>query len=512
MSKQRCLCERNSRGKVRWDLLIMLLAVWNAFQIPINVAFPGSFFDSTYFLILNFFIDIGFLLDIIVNFRTTFLNKKTQEEVSNSYLIAVEYLKTRFTVDLLATIPFDNIGGFFIPEDQTVILQIFGLLKLVRILRLSRIITFLNVKSDLKMSLKIFKIIFFLVIYLHCVACTWYWIASLDESWLPRTYVFIRGDFYKTSDFTKYLEALYHAVLLFTGNDIQASKTLELAFCVPVLIIGALMNANIFGEVAVIVTSANRKSMKFQERIDMTRNSMKNLNLPESIQQKVINFMTFTQNLLDSQKEMQEFLFMISPSLRMEVVKHMFLTIVENNKYLFNKELIEFISRYLQVEIYMPEAQIVSEGDAGDTLYFLSKGECEVLIKDERKRDQLARYLVTGSIFGEIALIYRCKRTATVRTKNYCSTTCISRYEFFTLGQSFSDFFQKMKSNVRKLYIDKNKSFLYTLIKQVDYLKDLTDDTIEELCYSMRKEYIEVGSDIFRVNDPIDSIYFIING
>ena len=64
------------------------------------------------------------------------------------------------------------------------------------------------------------------------------------------------------------------------------------------------------------------------------------------------------------------------------------------------------------------------------------------------------------------------------------------------IGYSFS-FFQKMKSNVRKLYIDKNKSFLYTLIKQVDYLKDLTDDTIEELCYSMRKEYIEVGSDIF---------------
>ncbi len=114
---------------------------------------------------------------------------------------------------------------------------------------------------------------------------------------------------------------------------------------------------------------------------------MKNLNLPENIQQKVVNFMTFTQNLLDSQKEMQEFLFMISPSLRMEVVKHMFLTVVDTNKYLFSKELVEFISRYLRVQIFMPEAQVVSEGDSGDTLFFLSKGECEVLIKDERKRD-----------------------------------------------------------------------------------------------------------------------------
>ena len=33
----------------------------------------------------------------------------------------------------------------------------------------------------------------------------------------------------------------------------------------------------------------------------------------------------------------------------------------------------------------MPEADIINEGDPADTLYFLSTGDCEVLIKDERK-------------------------------------------------------------------------------------------------------------------------------
>lgn len=199
---------------------------------------------------------------------------------------------------------------------------------------------------------------------------------------------------------------------------------------------------------------------------------------------------------------------MISPSLRMQVVKHMFMKVYKSN----NTGLVNFISRYLQVRIFMPEAQIISEGDQGDTLYFLSKGDCEVLIKDERKRDQLARYLTSGAVFGEISLIYRCKRTATVRTKNYCQTTCISRYEFFTLGQSYPEFYQKLKSNVRKLYVDKNKNFLYTLIRQVDYLQNLSMDTVEELCYSVKKEYIDVGSDLFRANDLTDQIYFIIDG
>jgi len=35
----------------------------------------------------------------------------------------------------------------------------------------------------------------------------------------------------------------------------------------------------------------------------------------------------------------------------------------------------------------MPEAEIVSEGDNAGHLYFLSKGECEVLVKDEWKKD-----------------------------------------------------------------------------------------------------------------------------
>ena len=50
-----------------------------------------------------------------------------------------------------------------------------------------------------------------------------------------------------------------------------------------------------------------------------------------------------------------------------------------------------------------------------------------------------------------------------------------------------------MKANVRKLYVDKSKNFLYTLVKQIEYMKDLSDDTIEDLCYSMKKDYIEAG-------------------
>lgn len=124
-------------------------------------------------------------------------------------------------------------------------------------------------------------------------------------------------------------------------------------------------------------------------------------------------------------------------------MQHMSMKVFTMNKYLFkgNKEIIKCLTRYLEVKIFMPEAEIISEGDSAGHLYFLSKGDCEVLIKDERKKDQISRYLSAGHIFGEIALIYRCRRTATIRTMNYCNCTSITRYEFFSIGQAFPEFF-----------------------------------------------------------------------
>lgn len=67
--------------KVKWDIIVMLLAAWNTFQIPIDVSFkPESFKSSTMFWV-NSFVDLCFFLDILANFRSAYINPKTGEEV-----------------------------------------------------------------------------------------------------------------------------------------------------------------------------------------------------------------------------------------------------------------------------------------------------------------------------------------------------------------------------------------------------------------------------------------------
>ena len=53
-------------------------------------------------------------------------------------------------------------------------------------------------------------------------------------------------------------------------------------------------------------------------------------------------------------------------------------------------------------------------------MYFIAKGECSVSVRDSNKVEQKnQKQLKEGSHFGEIAMIYKCRRTATVSSLNY---------------------------------------------------------------------------------------------
>ena len=60
-------------------------------------------------------------------------------------------------------------------QSDEVIFKFFGALKLVRVMRLSKIITYLRSTEEFKAFLKLNKLIFFLIIYLHTFACLWWW-------------------------------------------------------------------------------------------------------------------------------------------------------------------------------------------------------------------------------------------------------------------------------------------------------------------------------------------------
>lgn len=262
------------------------------------------------------------------------------------------------------------------------------LLKLIRLTRLSRVITYLNFKSNVKMFIRLGKLIFFLILYLHLIGCFWFYIARQDEKWFPpldeNSGV---TDIYTASSVTQYITSLYYSVLLLAGNDMLPQGNIQVIFTTIMIFAASIINANIFGNIAVLLQQIYRKTSLFQEKLENATSTMKSLNVPNSLQKTIQEYLTSTQSTLDQQNEFDMFLTMLSPSLKNEVTKHIFHDALLSNEIFIGKaEIISNILHDLNTNLYFPENEICRQGDEGKELYFIARGEVDVLVQDENEQ------------------------------------------------------------------------------------------------------------------------------
>lgn len=83
----------HDKKRIYWDLFIMLFALWNSIQIPFSIAFNEDQDQSTFNLILNLFVDSFFIADLFINFRTSYLDEESGEEIVSDRKIFIQYMK-----------------------------------------------------------------------------------------------------------------------------------------------------------------------------------------------------------------------------------------------------------------------------------------------------------------------------------------------------------------------------------------------------------------------------------
>ena len=117
-------------------------------------------------------------------------------------------------------------------------------------------------------------------------------------------FIFLETPLYTEDRDYKYLNSVYHSVMLFGVNEMASRTSAELAISSFIMLMSAMVNANIFGAMAVMIQQMNRKSVEFQEKIDLSNTAMKNLKLSSGIQRAVADYLIYTQNTQDQQKEL----------------------------------------------------------------------------------------------------------------------------------------------------------------------------------------------------------------
>lgn len=155
--------------------------------------------------------------------------------------------------------------------------------------------------------------------YIHCTGCAWFSIAKIDETWIPPLDLGSDHVIYKESLLRQYFIGIYHSVLMMMGNDIYPVGDLQVFFVVFANTLGAILNANILGNMAVLIQDLNKKTDAFQKRLDQVNTAMHNIKLPQDIQARVVGFLQYTQQSQENQRELNLFIQNISPSLKMQV-------------------------------------------------------------------------------------------------------------------------------------------------------------------------------------------------
>lgn len=150
-----------------------MIVFYDCFMVPFKNTFGSHTFGERSTLVLNIVdnsIKCIFALDIILCFRKSYLHERSSKEIRDSKMIAMNYLKFYFWIDLLSAIPFDLI------VDNS-FLRLVSLVKMFRLLRLSKIVSYLNITTATRAKIRIIYLAITLIICIHWVACYYYSIA-----------------------------------------------------------------------------------------------------------------------------------------------------------------------------------------------------------------------------------------------------------------------------------------------------------------------------------------------
>ena len=94
---------------------------------------------------------------------------------------------------------------------------------------------------------------------------------------------------------------------------------------------------------------------------------------------------------------------------------------------------LKLIAYTADVVRFEPGEVIVQQGDLADAVYIIVEGEAEVWLGDAEGRSMQVNTMGPNTLFGEIAVLSRGRRTTTVRAKSPVVTFKISAKVFLDL-------------------------------------------------------------------------------
>eukprot|EP00090_Calanus_glacialis_P047484 TRINITY_DN9891_c0_g1_i3.p1 TRINITY_DN9891_c0_g1~~TRINITY_DN9891_c0_g1_i3.p1 ORF type:complete len:941 (-),score=180.38 TRINITY_DN9891_c0_g1_i3:210-3032(-) len=454
--------------KALWDWVILFLVIYTAIFTPYVAAFllnePGYSdkgsepYGSDPIVIIDLLVDIMFIIDILINFATTYVNDQ-DEVVSQHSKIAVHYFRGWFIIDLVAAIPFDLLLFGSDTDEQTTTL--IGLLKTARLLRLVRVARKIDRYSEYGAAVLILLMSAFALVA-HWLACIWYAIGFAERSgpkahigWLaglanatdqPYTANNTGGPSIKS----RYVTSMYFIFTTLTSvgfGNVAPNSAIEKFYSIIVMLIGSLMYASIFGNVSAIIQRLYSGTARYHSAMQRVREFNKFYQIPNPLKQRLEEYFQHAwsyTNGIDMNMVLKGF----PDCLQADICVHLNRNLL-NNCPAFqgaSSGCLRALSMKFKTTHAPPGDTLVHQGDVLVSLYFISRGSIEIV-----KDDVVLAILGKDDVFGENPCIFDTigKSSCNVRALTYCDLHKIMRDDLLEVLELYPEFAESFANNLQ---------------------------------------------------------------
>ncbi|XP_076438779.1 voltage-gated inwardly rectifying potassium channel KCNH2-like [Babylonia areolata] len=492
--------------KAVWDWVILLLVLYTAVFTPYYAAFllteeeirmelnkhartrmqksDGGRADPL--VIVDLIVDLMFIADILVNFRTTYV--ENGEVVSDKHKIAVNYVKGWFLIDTIAAIPFDLL---LFGSGTTETMKITGILKTARLLRLLRVIRRIEQFAEYGSAMLLLLMVTFTLIA-HWLACVFYAIANMERPLLEAPISWLDGlanlmeNPYIVNDTTsgpsiktKYITALYFTFTSLTSigfGNVAPNTNLEKIFSIFAMMLGSLLSAAIFGNVSSIMLRMYQGSDELHEKLQSVKDFVTFHHIPKTLanrlQESFQHNWAYTNGI-----DMNNVLKGFPECLQADICLHL-------NRNLLNTcpafkgaspGCLRVLSLKFRSTHAPPGDTLLHPGDILTSIYFIARGSVEI-----SKDDTVMAILGKNDIFGEdFADGERWERETVsksmyfVRALSYCDFNKIELSDLREILQLYPEFAEQFLKRFQVTFNLKKGTLLHRRVKQ-----KLDDETL----------------------------------
>jgi len=392
------------------DFLILIFTFWNMFYKPLNLVLNNcdiinSITSFTFENILNIFIDVLFIFDLIINFFKSYYNFDEQL-VTKSEKIILNYIKGYFFVDFISSIPYYSIlklisykkhKNLLIPlkctkyynheiHDRYQILDLFKLVKLMKCISNNNIISN-NILNNLN-QIKFFENwsyllsnIFMSLLILHLTACLHIFISSTDY---PNWIIYKKLD---TSPFiTIYLCSIYFLITTVTSvgyGDIIGSTFTEIIFQIFLLIVGIIAYSWLISSISNYVKENNQQSEIFNQKLCILNDiKLEHPKMPQDLYDKIYLHLEYIN--LRQKKDKSSLINCLPHSVKKPLLYEMYKPIIENFNFFKNFKNSEFVNRViskLKPVLSVKNDLLLEQGEIIEDAIFVKQGRLSLEVK-----------------------------------------------------------------------------------------------------------------------------------